>query len=128
MCPAHPPRSPRGNDPLAALERLRRVFSPRLFLMQVWMSPRSSQLSAGDCGEDRNQEPSPSPRGGANQGELLHHQRPEHGRLPWPVTLTSQVDPSWTPETELDKDGWAVTGSQQAPWVRCTILGCSSYS
>lgn len=31
-------------------------------------------------------------------------------------------------ETELDKDGWAVTGSQQAPCLRFTILGCSSYS
>lgn len=53
---------PRDDNPLVALERVRRVFSPRLFLMQVWMSPRRSQLSAGDCvGQDRNQGPGPMP-------------------------------------------------------------------
>lgn len=41
---------PKDNDSLVALERVRRVFSPRLFSMQVWMSPRRSQLSVGDCG------------------------------------------------------------------------------
>lgn len=57
-----PPHPPRDDDPLVALERVRRGFSPRLFLMQVWMSPRRSQLSVGDCaGQDRNQEPGPIP-------------------------------------------------------------------
>lgn len=55
-----PAPCPRDDNPLVALERVRRVFSPRLFLMQVWMSPRRSQLSAGDCvGQDRNQRPGP---------------------------------------------------------------------
>lgn len=35
---------------LVALERVRRVFSPRPFLMQVWTSPKRSQLSVGDYG------------------------------------------------------------------------------
>lgn len=93
--PRRPPPPPLNEDPLVALERVRRVFSPRLFLMQVWMSPSRSQLSAGDCaGQDRNQEPGPTPTLGwvRTEGakcEELASKALEVSRLPRPVTLTT---------------------------------------
>lgn len=47
------PSLPQDNDAPLALERDRRGFCSILFLMQVWMSPRTSQLSVGDCGWDK---------------------------------------------------------------------------
>lgn len=78
--------SPGGNDLLAALERVRRGFSPRLFWMQVWMSASSSQLSAGDWGRART---------GSGQAPLPAPLSPSQPGLSTPGTHSAPNRPQW---------------------------------